>query len=232
MADLQQLERKLDKMAREVKGDRKLQPIYEIGLEIKELLEVGKPVIAHVERESDAFQALNNEMRFLTGKKVIYAANVDEAGLAEDNEYALAVREIAQEQGAEVVKICAKLEEDMVGMNVAERHEYLGSLGVTESGLEQVIHLGYRALGLITFFTAGPKEVRAWTTRAGSRAPQAAGVIHTDFERGFIRAEVIPYETYIRLRTESAVRQAGELQIEGKEYVVQDGDVMHFRFNV
>jgi len=232
LADLQQLERKVDRLSREVKGDRKLQPLYELALELKELLETGKPVMAHPARESETFEVLNRELRFLTGKTVIFAANVDEAALAEDNDYVRTVRAVAAEQGAEVVKICAKLEEEMVGMTDAERHEFLASLGVSESGLEQVIHLGYRALGLITFFTAGPKEVRAWTVRKGARAPQAAGVIHTDFERGFIRAEVIAYEAYVRLGTEAAARQTGELRIEGKEYVVQDGDVMHFRFNV
>ncbi len=232
IADLQQLERKLERMVREVKGDRKLVPQYELALELKALLEQGKPVTAHAERGSELFEALNKEMRFLTGKTVIYAANVDEEGLAEDNAYVREVRAVAEEQGAQVVKLCAKLEEEMVGMSDAERHEYLASLGVQESGLEQVIHLGYRALGLITFFTAGPKEVRAWTVRQGARAPQAAGAIHTDFERGFIRAEVIPYTTYVRLGSEAAAKNAGEMRVEGKEYIVQDGDVMHFRFNV
>jgi GTP-binding protein YchF len=232
LADLQQLERKLERLTREVRGDRKLQPIYDLALELKALLESGKPVMAHPEREGDTFAALNQEMRFLTGKPVIYVANVDEESLAEDNEYVREVRALAVEHGAQAVKICAKLEEEMVGMTDAERHEFLASLGVQESGLEQVIHLGYRALGLITYFTAGPKEVRAWTIRAGWRAPQAAGVIHTDFERGFIRAEVIPFETWVRLGSEAAAKAAGELRVEGKEYVVKDGDVMHFRFNV
>lgn len=232
LADLQQLERKIDRLAREVKGDRKLQPQYELALELKTLLEEGKPVFAHPARESDTFDLLNREMRFLTGKKVIYAANVDEDALAEDNEYVAEVRKLAAEEGAEVVKICAKLEEEMVGMSDADRHEFLSALGVTESGLEQVIHLGYRALGLITYFTAGPKEVRAWTVRKGAKAPEAAGVIHTDFEKGFIRAEVIPFDVYVKYGTEAAVKAAGEFRVEGKEYVVQDGDVMHFRFNV
>ncbi len=232
LADLQQLDRKVDRLSREVKSDRKLMPQYELALELKALLETGAPVIAHPARTSEPFEALNRELRFLTGKTVIYAANVDEAALAEDNDYVRTVRAVAAEQGAEVVKICAKLEEEMVGMTDEERHEFLASLGVVESGLEQVIHLGYKALGLITFFTAGPKEVRAWTVHRGDKAPQAAGVIHTDFERGFIRAEVIAYEAYVRLGTEAAARQTGELRVEGKEYVVQDGDVMHFRFNV
>ena len=158
--------------------------------------------------------------------------NVDEDHLIDDNEYVQQVRELAEQHNAEFVKLCAKLEEDMAGLTDAERQEYLTSMGVEESGLEQVIHHGYHALGLISFFTAGPKEVRAWTVRSGARAPEAAGVIHTDFERGFIRAEVIPYATYVRLGTETAAKSAGEMRVEGKEYVVQDGDVMHFRFNV
>jgi GTP-binding protein YchF len=232
LADLQQIDNKVDRLGRLVKGDRKLQPVYDLALELKEMLESGKPVRAYPDRESDAYLTLNHEMRFLTGKTVIYAANVDEDAMVDDNVYVQAVREVAAQEGAQVVKLCAKLEEEMAGMTEAERHEFLEAAGVHESGLEQVIHLGYRALGLITFFTAGPKEVRAWTVRKGAKAPQAAGVIHTDFERGFIRAEVISYDTYIRLGSEQAAKQVGEMRVEGKEYVVQDGDVMHFRFNV
>ncbi len=232
LADLQQLEKGYDKMTRQAKHDKKLQAVVEVASELKGMLERGIPVAAYQSQESEAFQTLNSELRFLTGKKVIYAANVDEAHLQTDNEYVVAVRELAAEQGAEVVTICAKLEEEMAGLTDAERAEFLIDLGVQESGLEQVIHKGYHALGLISYFTAGPKEVRAWTIHRGDKAPQAAGVIHTDFERGFIRAEVIPYEVYARLGTESAAKAAGALRVEGKEYVVQDGDVMHFRFNV
>ncbi|MCX6045908.1 MAG: redox-regulated ATPase YchF [Chloroflexi bacterium] len=232
LADLQQLENKLGKLERQAKHDKLLQAQAELGLQLKALLEQGKPILAYGDRESETFQALNREMRFLTSKPIIYVANVNEEVLLEDNEYVKTVRAIAAEQNAEVVKLCAKLEEEMAGLSDEERHEFLESLNVAESGLEQVIHKGYKALGLISFFTAGPKEVRAWTVRRGAKAPQAAGVIHTDFERGFIRAEVISYETYIRLGTEAAVKAAGEMRVEGKEYVTQDGDVMHFRFNV
>lgn len=232
LADLQQLEGKIDRLNRQVKGDKKLQPVLDLANELKAMLETGQPVIAHPEREGEAFRTLNNEMRFLTGKTVIYAANVDEEHLTEDNDYVRAVRALAEEQNAEVVKICAKLEEEMAGLSDAERQEFLSSLGVEESGLDQVIRKGFDALGLINYFTAGPKEVRAWTIRQGFKAPQAAGVIHTDFERGFIRAEVIPYAAYVQYGTESAAKAAGAMRVEGKEYVVQDGDVMHFRFNV
>ena len=232
LADLQQLERKIEKLAREVKGDRRLAHVQEVALALQEQLGRGVPVAAYPDTESEAFHALNKEMRFLTGKKVIYVANVDEDDLATDNAYVEVVRAMAAEQNAEFVKLCAKLEQDMAGLSDEERHEYLAALGVSETGLEQVIHKGYHALGLISFFTTGPKEVRAWTVHRGAKAPEAAGVVHTDFERGFIRAEVISYDTYIRLGTETAVKAAGEMRVEGRDYVVQDGDVMHFRFNV
>ncbi len=232
LADLQQLENRLSRMERQAAHDKKLQTQVAIMRELKEMLETGKPVSAYQDKENEAFQSLNHEMRFLSGKTVIYAANVNEADLAEDNEYVQEVRQIAAEHNAEVVKLCAKLEEEMAGLTDEERQEFLASLGVTESGLEQVIHKGYRALGLISFFTAGEKEVRAWTIEQGWKAPQAAGVIHTDFERGFIRAEVIPYEAYLRLGSESAAKANGAMRVEGKEYVVQDADVIHFRFNV
>jgi GTP-binding protein YchF len=232
LADLQQLEIKIDKLVRQAKGDKKLQPVLDLAYELKALLETGKPVTAHPDRTTEAYQQLNNEMRFLTGKTVIYAANVDEEHLIEDNEYVRVVRQLAAEQNAEVVKLCAKLEEEMAGLTDEERHEFLSSLGVEETGLDQVIRKGFDALHLINYFTAGPKEVRAWTIGKGWKAPQAAGVIHTDFERGFIRAEVIPYADYVRVGSEAAAKAAGVMRVEGKEYVVQDGDIMHFRFNV
>jgi len=232
LADLQQLERKLDKLSREVKGDKRLVAVQEVAQALQDLLGRGIPVAAYPDRENEAFKALNREMRFLTGKKVIYVANVDENHLATDNEYVREVRQIAEEHNAEFVKLCAKLEQDMAGLSDEDRLEFLESMDIHETGLEQVIHKGYRALGLISFFTAGPKEVRAWTVRHGAKAPEAAGVIHTDFERGFIRAEVIPYDTYIRLGSEAAAKSAGEMRVEGRDYTVQDGDVMHFRFNV
>jgi len=232
LADLQQIDNKLGKLERQAKHDKALQAQAELAVQLKALLEAGKPILAYRERDSETFQALNREMRFLTAKPIIYVANVNEEDLVDDNEQVQLVRTIAGEQGAEVVKLCAKLEEEMAGLNDDERHEFLQSLAVEESGLEQVIHKGYKALGLISFFTAGPKEVRAWTVPTGAKAPQAAGAIHTDFERGFIRAETIGYETYVRLGSEAAAKTAGQMRVEGKEYTVQDGDVMHFRFNV
>ncbi len=232
LADLQQLENKAEKLKRQANHDKSLAAQAELAIELKSLLEQGKPVLAWHDRHSETFLAFNQEMRFLTAKPIIYVANVDENHLTEDNDYVKAVRKIAAEQNAEVVKLCAKLEEEMAGLTDNERDEFLHSMGVEEGGLDQVIHKGYHLLGLMSYFTAGVKEVRAWTVERGAKAPQAAGVIHTDFEKGFIRAEVIGYNDYIRLGTEVAAKQAGLMRLEGKEYVVQDGDVMHFRFNV
>ncbi|MEJ2748253.1 MAG: redox-regulated ATPase YchF, partial [Anaerolineae bacterium] len=233
LADLEQLERKIEKLTRQIKGDRKVfGPLLATAEALQAHLESGQPVNRFPDRESPAFITLNREMQFLTGKPVIYAANVDEDGLVEDNDYVHATRASAAEQGAEFVKLCAQLEEAMLDMTDAERQEYLALSGVTESGLEQVIGKSFQALHLISFFTKNENEVRAWELRQGSTAPQAAGVIHTDFERGFIRAEVIPFAVFEKYGGETAVKAAGAMRIEGKEYVVQDGDIILFRFNV
>jgi len=232
LADMQQLEKKIERLAKQVKSDRKLQPMIELCDAVKAHIDNGEPVASFPDRDTERFAELNQEMRFITGKTVIYAANVDEAGLGEDNEYVAAVKAYAESQGAECVKLCAKLEEDMAGLSDEERQEFLTEAGAVESGLGQVIHKGYKALGLISYFTAGVKEVRAWTIREGWTAPKAAGVIHTDFERGFIRAEVTAFDDYVRSGGEQGAKAAGLMRVEGKEYVVHDGDVMHFRFNV
>jgi len=232
LADLQQLEKKIERTKKQLKGDKKLQVVVDVAEKLQAHLSEGSPARSFADRDADAARDLYKELQFITDKTVIYAANVDEAGLAEDNEYVKIVRKIAEAEGAEVVKLCAKLEEEMAGLSNEERHEFLEDAGVSESGLEQIVHKGFRALGLITYFTAGEKEVRAWTIRDGWTAPKAAGVIHGDFERGFIRAEVIPYEKYIEHGTEQAAKAAGDMGVEGKDYVVRDADVMHFRFNV
>jgi GTP-binding protein YchF len=172
------------------------------------------------------------ELHLLTAKPVLYIANLDEAGLTGGNAFLAALRERAALEHAVVVPVCAAIEAEIAQLEEAERAEFLRDLGLSEPGLNRVIRAAYELLGLQTYFTAGPKEVRAWTIRAGSTAPQAAGVIHTDFERGFIRAEVIAFEDYVRYRGEAGAREAGRLRLEGKEYVVREGDVMHFRFNV
>ena len=231
LADLQQLENKLEKLRRQAKGDKKLAAQLAVAEELKELLEAGQPVSAYAHPDSADFQALNHELSFLTAKPVIYVANVDEDSLAEDNGYTQEVRAYAAEQGAEVVKLCAKLEEEMAGMSDEERHEYLTLAGVEESGLEQVIRLGYHTLGLISYFTTDSRMLRAWTICDGWAAPQAAGVIHTDFEHGFIRGEVVHFDEFAQFGSEAEARHAGALRTEGRDYVVQDGDVVHFRFS-
>ncbi len=197
---------------------------------VRALLNEGKPVRA--EALTDEARRDLRELHLLTAKPVIYIANVDEAGLAADNAYLHALRTRAKLEHAVVVPVCAAIEAEIAQLPEAERAEFLRDLGLKEPGLNRVIRGAYELLGLLTYFTAGPKEVRAWTVRAGSTAPQAAGVIHTDFERGFIRAEVIAFEDYVRYRGEAGAREAGRLRLEGKEYVVREGDVMHFRFNV
>ena len=173
-------------------------------------------------------------MHFLTIKPVMYVANVDEDAMADPfaNEYVKRVVEHAKAEGAPVVPICGKIESEIAELEAAEKVEFLASLGMKEAGLNRVIRAGYDLLGLQTYFTAGEVEVRAWTIHKGDKAPQAAGVIHTDFEKGFIRAEVYHCEDLFRLKSEAKIKDAGLLRLEGKEYVVKDGDVMHFRFNV
>lgn len=232
LADIQTLERKIERLAKQAKGDKEALPLLHMAEELVVFLGTGSPASTFPRRSEAPFLALNQELSLLTSKTVIFAANVDEAALAEGNAYVEAVRAVAAKQHSEVVVLCAKMEEEMVGMTDEERHEFLASVGAEESGLEQVIHKGYRALGLISYFTAGEKEARAWTIPKGATAPQAAGVIHSDFERGFIRAEVISYDAFLRHKGEAQARAAGELRIEGKEYVVVEGDVVHFRFNV
>jgi len=173
------------------------------------------------------------EYHLLTAKPVVYIGNVDElGGNPEDNGLLAQLQTIARDEGAELVVICNKIEEEIAELEDEEKTEFLADLGLEEPGLNRVIRAGYRLLGLQSYFTAGPKEARAWTVRTGSSAPQAAGVIHTDFEKGFIRAEVIGYDDYVRFRGEAGAKDAGKWRLEGKDYVVQDGDVVHFRFNV
>lgn len=232
MADLQQLERKIERLISQVKGDRKLLPMLETARSLQDYLARGIPVSNFPNQDNDHFRALVHELRFLTSKPVIYAANVDERGLADGSAYEQAVHEKAAEHGAKVVVFSAKLEEDMIDMSDDERQEYLELAGAEASGLEQVIKESFDILRLISFFTKNENEVRAWTVSEGTVAPKAAGVIHTDFERGFIRAEVVPYTTYTQYGSDTAVKAAGLMRLEGKEYIVQDGDIIRFRFNV
>ena len=232
LADLQQLERKIEKLTSQVKGDKKAIPLMEMAQELKDHLERGQMIAHYPDPRNEAFLTLNHDMRFLTGKPQIYVANVDEDGLVGDNAYVTETRQIAEDHNAEVIKICAQLEADMAGLSDDERQEFLELAGAESGGLEQVIRTGYGILGLISFFTMNEEQVRCWTLGQGSTAPQAAGVIHTDFERGFIKAEVVPFETFVYYGGWLATKSAGQLRMEGKEYAVQDGDVIFFRFNV
>lgn len=231
-ADLQTLQKRIERLERQSKADKNAKAMLDVALALKAHLEEGKPARTFNDKESEAFIEINKELRFLTNKEVIYGANVGEEDLGEDNSYVKALKEYASSNGCEVIKLCSKLEEEMVGMDEGERVEFLSSLGCEMSGLEQIIQKGFEKLGLISYFTAGVKEVRAWTIHRGDSAPVAAGVIHKDFEKGFIRAETIAYEDFIKYGGEAKAKEAGAMRVEGKEYIVQDGDVMHFRFNV
>jgi GTP-binding protein YchF len=193
------------------------------------MLREGKP--ARLVKVTDEQLPVFEQLQLLTSKPVVYVANVDEGAAATGNAYTKRVEERAKSEGAAFVVISAKIESELAQLNAEERVDFLSTLGLEEPGLNRLIRAGYSLLRLITFFTVGPKEARAWTVHAGARAPQAAGVIHTDFERGFIRAETIAYEDYIACQGEAGARDAGKLRLEGKDYVVKDGDVMHFRFN-
>ncbi|MCM2334067.1 MAG: redox-regulated ATPase YchF, partial [Anaeromyxobacteraceae bacterium] len=198
--------------------------------QLKAGLEAGTPV--RRQKLSDEGRALAGELALLTSKPVLYIANVDDSELAPDDPHVALVKALADEEGAPMVVICGKVEAELVELPPAEREEFLRSMGMEEPGLNRLVRAGYDLLNLITYFTSGGDECRAWTVHRGDTAPKAAGVIHTDFEKGFIKAEVIRVEDLLALKTEAACRNEGKLRIEGKEYVVQDGDVMHFRFNV
>jgi GTP-binding protein YchF len=232
LADLDSLERRVDPLERKAKG---------IGAEAKEaketldlirralvLLQEGRParLLERKPEEEKSFQMLG----LLSSKPVLYVCNVDEGSAASGNEFSRQVEARARAVGAVAVVNSAKIEAEIAALSAGERDEYLVAIGLQEPGLDRLIRAGYGLLDLVTFFTAGPKEARAWTVTRGTRAPQAAGVIHTDFERGFIRAETIGYDDYVGLGGEAGARDAGRMRLEGKEYLVADGDVMHFRF--
>ncbi len=233
IADIDSLQKRIENIARKAKGnDKEAKEQLLIAEELMEFIAGGNPVSSYDKIKDEAFMALNKDLRLLTSKEIIYGANVDEEGLSEDSEFVKVLRDFAAKNNREVIKLCAKVEEEMVEFDEEEKNEMLASLGVTESGLDQIIQKGFSKLGLMSYFTAGVKEVRAWTIRKGTTAPKAAAVIHNDFEKGFIRAEVISFEEYIQNGGEQASKEAGKMRLEGKEYIVQDGDVMHFRFNV
>lgn len=231
LKDLETVEKRHEKLKKEAKsGEKETLQQLEIVERLKEHLELGNAARAFDadEEERKAYQ----ELFLLSDKPVLYACNVSEEDLDDGNEWVDEVREIAERFDDEVVTFCAKIEEEIAELNEDERKMFLDELGAESAGLERLIRAAYKELGLITYFTTGPKETRAWTVRRGAKAPEAAGVIHSDFERGFIRAETVSYETYKELGSEKAVKNAGEMRQEGKDYIVQDGDVMLFRFNV
>src|SRR3984957_4975034 len=230
LADLDSLERRITATEKKAKGgDKESKEQLALMTKAVVLLREGKPAreadLAPEEREP------YRQLGLMTEKPVLYVANVEEGAAATGNKYSKQVEEKAKREGAGCVVISARIEEEVAQLDAAERAEFLKSLGLEEPGLNRLIREGYALLGLITFFTAGPKEARAWTITKGARAPQAAGVIHTDFEKGFIRAETIAYDDYVALNGEAGARDAGRMRLEGKEYAVADGDVMHFRFN-
>src|SRR4051812_14253501 len=230
LADLDSLERRIVPIEKRAKtGDKESLLPYQLMSKAIALLREGKPARAAVltPEEREPYRRLG----LLTEKPVLYVCNVDEASAATGNADAERMFAKAKAEHAGAITISARIEEELAQLPAGDRADYLASLGLEEPGLNRLIRAGYDLLGLITYFTAGPKEARAWTVTKGARAPQAAGVIHTDFEKGFIRAEVIKYEDYVAHGGEAGAREAGKFRLEGKDYIVQDGDVMHFRFN-
>ncbi|MDY0116236.1 MAG: redox-regulated ATPase YchF [Sulfurimonadaceae bacterium] len=232
LADIEVLSNRIERLKKQTKSDKSAAATLEIAEELLEFLAEGNLARNYPQGDSEIYQNLNREVRFLTQKEIMYGANVDEDGLLEDNDYVVRLREHAMKNNCEIIKLCAKIEEELIGLEDEEAKEFLSSLGVEESGLEQIIQKGFDKLGLMSYFTAGVKEVRAWTIRKNTTAPKAAAVIHNDFEKGFIRAEVIAYNDFIACGGEAKSKEAGKMRLEGKEYIVQDGDVMHFRFNL
>jgi len=230
LADLDSVEKGINRFSKTIKsGDKEAIARVAFLERLQAHINLGNP--SRTFAFTDDERALVRELHLLTMKPVLYIANVDEEGF-ENNPLLDTVTQIAETEGAEVVAICNKLEAEIAELEDEEKAEFLAEMGMQEPGLDRVIRAGYRLLGLQTYFTAGVKEVRAWTVRQGATAPQAAAVIHTDFEKGFIRAEVTAYEDFVAFKGENGAKEAGKWRLEGKEYLVQDGDVVHFRFNV
>lgn len=234
LKDLESVDSRISKVQKQAQtgGDKQAKLAYDVLVRYKEALEQGKSART-VKLENKEDEKFARELFLLTNKPVLYVCNVDEASAITGNKYVEMVREAIKNENTGLLIVAAKIESEIAEFETYEEREmFLSELGLEESGVNRLIKAAYRLLNLETFLTAGVQEVRAWTYMKGSKAPQCAGVIHTDFEKGFIRAEVIKYEDYIRYGSESACKDAGKMNIEGKEYVVQDGDIMHFRFNV
>ena len=234
LKDLETIESRIAKVQKQAQtgGDKSAKRLYEILVQYKEALEKGKSArTVVIDNKED--QKLAAEVFLLTDKPILYVCNVDEASAVKGNKYVDALCEAIKDENAELLVVAAKTESEIAELETyEERQMFLEEIGLQESGVSRLIKSAYRLLNLETYFTTGPDETRAWTFVKGTKAPQAAGIIHTDFEKGFIRAEVIKYDDYVRLGSESACRDAGKIAIEGKEYIVKDGDIMHFRFNV
>lgn len=233
LSDMEMLERQIDRTRRNMRADKTLQAELEMMEQVMKVLETGKSArtMELTEDEQQMVQAMN----LMSYKPIIYAANINEDDLlgdGADNPHVEAVRKFAETENAEVITFCAKIEAELAELDDAERLEFLHELGITEAGLDKLVHACYHLLDLISYITAGPKEIRAWTIRRGTKAPQAAGKIHSDFERGFIRAETVAFDVLKELGSMAAAKEKGLVRKEGKEYVVQDGDVMLFLFNV
>ncbi len=234
LKDLETVDSRIQKVQKQAQtgGDKQAKQIYEVLVKYKAALEQGLSART-VTFDNKDDEKIARELFLLTAKPVLYVCNVDESSAATGNEYVERVREVAKQEGAEVLVIAAKIESEIAEFETyEERQMFLSEIGLEESGVARLIKSAYALLRLKTYFTAGVQEVRAWTFHDGWKAPQCAGVIHTDFEKGFIRAEVIKYEDYLAYGSEAAVKEAGKMGVEGKEYIVQDGDIMHFRFNV
>jgi GTP-binding protein YchF len=230
LADLESVEKALARAEKAAKAqDKEAIKAREVIRRVRDALNAGKPARSLAVDETE--RPIVRDLQLLTWKPVLYIANVEEGGF-DNNPMLDSVQALAADEGAQVVAVCAAIEAEISQLEDADRAEFLAELGLSEPGLDRVIRAGYSLLGLQTYFTAGEKEVRAWTVKKGATAPQAAGVIHTDFERGFIRAEVIAFDDYVALKGEQGAKEAGKLRLEGKEYLVREGDVMHFRFNV
>ncbi|MEX2169875.1 MAG: redox-regulated ATPase YchF [Pirellulales bacterium] len=232
LADLQSVEGMVDRAQRTARtGDKDAKRRLEILSDCQKLLAAGKP-IRGLSYDDPPSAKILRELQFLTAKRVLYVANVNEEDLEGRSPHVAKVRERAAAEGGEVVAVCARLEAELIELDEADRAEMLASVGLAEPALAVLARAAYKLLGLESFFTAGPKEIRAWTIPQGATAPQAAGVIHTDFERGFIRAEVYSVDDLVQLKSEKAIREAGKMRVEGKAYLMQDSDVCHFLFNV
>ena len=232
LADMEQLQKRYEKVRKEAQAKPPLRPEAEACAALLKHLEEGRSVRSFPRKEGDPILPVLKDLHFLTDKPVIFCANVsDDDVTGAGSAHVAALREYAERQGAETVVVCAQMEADLAGLSEEEAGEFLQSYGLSESSLDRTIKLAYRTLGLASFLTAGPKEVRAWTFRRGWKAPRCAGVIHTDFEKGFIRAQVVSFEDYVKYGGESGARAAGVLRPEGREYEMQDGDVVEFMFN-